>query len=344
MVGRMALKTAFTELLSIQHPVVLAPMGGVSGGELAAAVSNAGGLGLIGTGAPKRGSLVDPAQFEPEIARLLERGTKTWGIGFLAWAVTREVIEQALSHRPAVIMLNFGDPSPFADLVHQGGSVLIVGATDLDEVRQALAAGADVIVAQGTEAGGHCGRRATLPFVPAAVDVAAPTPVLAAGGIADGRGLAAALVLGASGAMLGTRFEATQEANIAPWRVKAIVEGRGEDTERSRVTDLVWGGGDWPRKWGARTLRNAVLEQWRGREEEFEEEITANAATREAYETAAAAGDPSVAPVWASEAIDLVTDIVPAGELVEAIVSQAEIALAAAGGKPRSTADRSSPR
>jgi nitronate monooxygenase len=198
-------------------------------------------------------------------------------------------------------MLNFGDPSPFADLVHGAGSVLIVGVTDLDEARQALAAGADVIVAQGSEAGGHGGRRATLPFVPAAVDLAAPTPVLAAGGIADGRGLAAALVLGASGAMLGTRFAASREALIAPWFARAIVEGRGEDTERSRVTDIARGGGDWPRKWTARTLRNELLQQWRGREDELEAELDADPATKEAYERAAYDGDPSVAPAWASE-------------------------------------------
>jgi nitronate monooxygenase len=315
-----ALKTALTELLSITHPVVLAPMGGpISGGALAAAVSNAGGLGLIGGGG---GNL-------EEIDLLLERTAKPWGIGFLTWAVTREAIEQALSYRPATVMLNFGDPSPFADLVHQAGSLLFIGATDLDEARQALDVGADVVVAQGGEAGGHGGRRGTLAFVPAVVDLVAPTPVLAAGGIADGRGLAAALVLGAAGALLGTRFVATPEALIAPWRAKAIMEGHGEDTERSRVTDIARGS-DWPPKWTARTVRNSVLDQWRGRDEELEEELRTNPAAREAYEKAAAAGDPSVAPAWASEAIDLITDIVPAGELVEVLVSQAELALAAA--------------
>ena len=321
----MALKTAFTELLSVTHPVVLAPMHGladpIAGGVLAAAVSNAGGLGLIG------GDGAGPEECEREIGLVVARTTKPWGIGFITWAINRQALEAALSHRPAAVMLNFGDPSPFADLVHRAGSVLIVGVTDLDEAHQALAAGADVIVAQGSEAGGHGGWRATLPFVPAVVDLAAPTPVLAAGGIADGRGLAAALVLGASGAMLGTRFAASREAGVAPWFARSIVEGRGEDTERSRVTDISWGGGDWPRKWTARTLRNAVLEQWRGREDELE----ADAATRDAYKRAALEGDPSVAPVWASEAIDLITDIVPAAELVASIVGQAEEALATAG-------------
>ena len=320
----MALNTAFTELLSVQHPVVLAPMAGSSGGELAAAVSNAGGLGLIGGGDG------DPELLEPEIALLVERTTKPWGIGFITWAVTRAAIEQALSHRPPAVMLNFGDPSPYADVVHKAGSVLIVGVTDLEEVSQAVAVGADVIVAQGGEAGGHGGRRATLPFVPAVVDQVAPTPVLAAGGIADGRGLAAALVLGAAGALLGTRFLAAPEALIEPWRAQAITKGRSEETERSRVTDLARGA-RWPPKWGVRTLRNAVVEQWRGQEEELEKELKANPTTREAYEKAAADGDPSVAPVLAGEGIDLITDIAPAAELVEAIVRQAEMALSTAG-------------
>ncbi len=290
-------------------------------------MSNAGSVGLIG------GAGGDPERLEPEIALLVERTTKPWGIGFITWAATSEAIEQALSHRPPAVMLNFGDPSPYAALVHQAGSVLIIGVTDLEEARQAVAVGADVVVAQGGEAGGHGGHRATLPFVPAVVDLVAPTPVLAAGGIADGRGVAAALVLGAAGALLGTRFLATPEALIERWRAQAIIERGSEETERSRVTDLVRGAG-WPPKWGVRTLRNAVVEQWQGREEELEKELEANAATREAYEKAAADDDPSAAPVLAGEGIDLITNIVPAAELVEAIVSQAERALSTAGRPP----------
>ncbi|HXW80399.1 MAG TPA: nitronate monooxygenase [Acidimicrobiales bacterium] len=322
----MPLKTAFTGLLSIAHPVVCAPMMPEAGAALAAAVSNAGGLGLVAGGSG------DPERLEPEIALLVERTTKPWGVGFITWAVTRQRIQQALGHRPPVVMLNFGDPSPYANLVHEAGSLLIVGVTDLEEARQAVAVGSDVIVAQGGEAGGHGGRRATLPFVPAVVDLVAPTPVLAAGGIADGRGLAAALVLGAAGALLGTRFLATPEALIAPWRAKAVVEGRGEETERGRVADLVReGGAEWPPKWAVRTIRNAAVEQWSGREKELEAELEANAVTREAYYRAAADGDPSVAAVLAGEAIDLITDIVPAAELVGRIVSQAEVALETAG-------------
>src|SRR6185437_15849913 len=163
---------------------------------------------------------------------------RPWGVGFLSWAVGPDMIERALAYRPHAVMLSFGDPRHLAEPVKQAGVPLVVQVTDLDEARQAIEVGADVIVAQGTEAGGHGGGRATLPFVPVVVDLAAPTPVLAAGGIADGRGLAAALALGAAGALMGTRFLATPEVLATAEVVKAIVDGAGEDTERTRVLDI----------------------------------------------------------------------------------------------------------
>ena len=166
-----------------------------------------------------------------------------WGIGFLSWAVDVETVECALTYAPSAVMLSFGDPQPFAAAVHAASARLIVQVTNLEEARRAVDVGADVIVAQGTEAGGHGGMRATFPFVPAVVDLVRPTPVLAAGGIADGRGLAAALALGASGALVGTRFEASDEARVDAASVKAILNGRGEDTERSRVLDIARGSG-----------------------------------------------------------------------------------------------------
>jgi nitronate monooxygenase len=141
-----------------------------------------------------------------------------------------------------------------------------------------------VIVAQGTEAGGHGARhgRSTLPFVPAVVDLVAPTPVLAAGGIADGRGLAAALVLGASGAMIGSRFQATAEAVADPAVKKAIVDGRGEDTERSSILDIA-SGSRWPLDYTGRTLGHPLLDQWRGREAELAADSEARDQARQAY-------------------------------------------------------------
>jgi nitronate monooxygenase len=155
-------------------------------------------------------------------------------VGFLTWAVDVGAVEYALEYGPRAIMLSFGDPSPFVERIRAAGATVIIQVTSLDEARRAVDLGADVIVAQGTEAGGHGARRgrSTLPFVPVVEDLAAPVPVLAAGGIADGRGIAAALALGAAGAVIGTRFQATAEALVDPAITKAIVEGAGEDTER----------------------------------------------------------------------------------------------------------------
>lgn len=318
---RVALRTAFTELLGIARPIALAPMGEAAGGALAAAVSNGGGLGLVGGGGGDREWL------ERELAIVAGATDRPWGVGFLSWSAPVEAVQAALEYRPHAVLLSFGDPRPLAEPVAEAGVRLIVQVTDLDETSQALEVGADVIVAQGTEAGGHGGHRSTLPFVPVVVDVAGPTPVLAAGGIADGRGIAAALVLGAAGALLGTRFLATAEALVDPRALAAIVGGGGEDTERSRILDIARGS-SWPDRYPARTLRNAFLERWRGRDAELEADEEAKAE----YRAVAATGDLSAAPVWAGEAIDLVTGLSTAAELVTRLSADAEVALARAGG------------
>jgi nitronate monooxygenase len=311
----MTLRTAFTEFFSVQHPIALAPMGGASGGALAAAVSNGGGLGLVG------GGRADPAWIERQVEIAADGTGKPWGVGFQSWATDPATVERALARGPAAVMLSFGDPRPFIESIRGAGAALIVQVTDLAEARQALDVGADVIVAQGTEAGGHGGRRSTLPFVPAVVDLAAPTPVLAAGGIADGRGVAAALALGAAGALVGTRFLVTPEALIDPSDMKAIIEAGGEDTYRSRVSDIARGV-PWPARYGARTIRNPFFDQWRG----HEEDLVADAAARQEYRDAVARGEP-LGTVWASEAIDLITAMSPAADLVSALAADAEAAL-----------------
>ena len=320
----MVWRTAFTELFSLRYPIALAPMGGASGGALAAAVSNGGGLGLIG------GGHGDPGWVAREMEIAAGKTGKPWGVGFQTWAVSPAAVDRALAHGPRAIMLSFGDPARLARLIRTTDVALIIQVTNLEEARQAMDAGADVIVAQGTEAGGHGGRRSTLPFVPAVADLAAPTPVLAAGGIADGRGVAAALALGAAGALLGTRFLATPEALGPPSVAKAVIDHAGEDTERSRVSDIARGA-PWPAKYPARTLRNAFFDQWRGREDE----LAADSAARQAYREAVARGDLPPDPVWASEAIDLITEISPAADLVGDLAAQAEEALATAANHGR---------
>lgn len=318
----MALSTAFTELFGVQHPIALAPMGGSAGGALAAAVSRGGGLGLLGAGNGDRDWLAR------ELPIVAEGTGKPWGVGFLTWAIDVGAVERALEHNPRAVMLSFGDPSPFAGRIREAGAALIIQVTDLDEARHAVDLGADVIVAQGTESGGHGARygRSTLPFVPVVVDLAAPVPVLAAGGIADGRGVAAALALGAAGALIGTRFRVTTEALADPSITKTIIEGGGEDTERSSVLDIARGS-RWPSKYTARTLGHPYLDQWRGREAE----LAADPQAKQAYRDAVAGGDVPPLPVWASEAIDLINDLPSAADLVTTLAVQAEDALARAG-------------
>lgn len=318
----MTLSTAFTKLFGVRHPVASAPMGGSAGGALTAAVSRGGGLGLLGSANGERGWL------ERELAVLGENTTKPWGIGFLTWQIDVDAVEHALEHRPAAVMLSFGDPSPFTERIRRAGTPLIIQVTDLEEARRAVDLGADVIVAQGSESGGHGARhgRSTLPFVPVVVDLAAPVPVLAAGGIADGRGLAAALALGAAGALIGTRFQATIEALVTPSTAAAIVEGRGADTERNSILDIARGS-RWPSKYTARTLGHPFLDAWRGRESE----LATDADAKRAYQLALSQGDIPPLPVWAGEAVDLIDDLPSAADLVAGLTAQAEAALARAG-------------
>ena len=314
----MGLRTPLTAMVGIEHPIVLAPMGGVAGGALAAAVSEGGGLGMVGSGGP------DWLERECALARA---GTdKPWGIGMLAWAVDDAVLGWAVDQRPAVIMLSFGDPTPFAATVRDAGIPLMIQVTTLPDAKHALDLGADVVVAQGAEAGGHGEGRGTLPFVPAVVDAAGGTPVLAAGGIADGRGLAAALVLGAAGAMIGTRFEATHQALISAEDGKAITAASADDTTRDRVMDIVRDS-PWPRRFTARTLRNRFTDRWHGHEDALRFDSSAKAEFRAGVDR----GDPDYLPVWAGEAVDLISELDDASALVGRITAEAIRALDAVG-------------
>ena len=300
---------------------MLAPMDPASGGALAAAVSAAGGLGLIGGGYGDRASL------ETEFARA---GNQRVGCGFITWSMARDpaLLDLALAHEPAAMMLSFADPAPFAATIHAAGVPLICQVHNLEHARRALGAGADVLVAQGTDAGGHGMRvRGTMTLVPDVADlVAGERPevlVLAAGGIADGRGVAAALMLGADGVLIGTRFWATQEALIHPAAKARVVAASGDETVRTSVYDIVRNR-DWPSAYTGRLMRNAFIDTWQGREDELR---TMAGETREAVEAADRSGDFEVSNVTVGEAIGLVRDLPPAGELVERLVAEAEARL-----------------
>lgn len=309
----MAIRTALTGLLGIEHPLLLAPMAGISGGALAAAVSNAGGLGLIG------GGYGDRAWLEREFAAA---GNARVGVGFITWSLARqpELLDLTLDHAPRALMLSFGDFRPFLPRIRRSAAKLIVQIQTLAQAREAVAEGIDVIVAQGTEAGGHGGARATLPLVPAVVDIADRIPVVAAGGIADGRGLAAALMLGASGVLCGSAFYASDEALVHGNAKHAALAGTGDATIRSSVFDMARNL-DWPAEWNLRTLKNGFTGQWQGNIRGLARNIEAE---RRRFEAARKVADTSIAAVIVGEAVDLIHEQKPAKIIVRGLVAGAE--------------------
>jgi nitronate monooxygenase len=312
-----SIETALTAKLGLEYPIVSAPMGGVAGGSLAAAVSNAGALGLVG------GAYGEPEWLRTELSKARSESKRPWGVGLITWHATPEAVELTLSYEPHAFMLSFGDPRPLAPAIKEAGCTLICQVQDTEDGRASRAAGADIIVAQGTEAGGHGADRSTLPLVPAVVDAVAPTPVLAAGGIADGRGLAAALMLGAQGALIGTRFYAATEALGHESAKERIVVAKGRDTERTRVFDIIRQHA-WPQPYTGRAIRNHFMERWEGRENDLsaalDEEIPG-------FRAAVRDGDFDRAMIWAGEGVDVISDVAPAGELVRRIGAETEACL-----------------
>ncbi len=324
------IETTLTRLLGIEHPILLAPMGSAAGGRLAAAVTNAGGLGLVGSGY---------ASADTIRKELAEAGNARVGIGFITWALEKHpaALDVALDARPAAVMLSFGDPAPFTGRIKDAGCRIICQVQTLSQARDAAAAGADIIIAQGRDAGGHSGMtRGTMGLVPAVVDAVAPIPVVAAGGIADGRGLAAALALGAAGVSMGTRFTASRESLWDQGMKAAALAAGGDQTEQTRVFDVVRDA-PWPAIYPGRALRNAFSARWHGREE-------ALAVDRQAQENAYLATAPddfATRVVWAGEGVDLVNDILPAAEIIERIVAQAAAILTQGARMVRETVSRS---
>ncbi len=311
------MRTRLTEFFGIEHPIVLAPMAMISGGRLAAAVTSAGGLGLIG------GGYGDAAWLRREFDEA--QGARV-GVGFITWSLARQpdLLDDVLARRPATVMLSFGDLRPFADRIRAAGVPLTAQAQTLEHARRALDAGADIIVAQGGEAGGHgMNARSTFTLVPDVADLVAErspaTLVLAAGGVADGRGLAAAMALGADGAVVGTRFWASPEALVSPRAQRRALGAGGDDTFRTRVYDVVRRQ-DWPAEYNARALGNAFLDTWHGNEAQLSASLPEAEA---AYRAAVDAEDFDTAAILVGEGIGGVRDVCPAAEIVAGMVSRA---------------------
>ncbi|TMJ53944.1 MAG: nitronate monooxygenase [Alphaproteobacteria bacterium] len=312
----MPISTPLSALLGIKYPILSAPMDVIAGARLTSAVSGAGGFGILGGGYGERTWL------EQETAKL-KRCAVPFGIGFITWSLAKQpdLLDIALNARPRAIMLSFGDPQPFAPRVKAAGALLICQVQNEDMARQALNAGAEVLVAQGSEAGGHGASRTTIDIVPAIVDLAAGrVPVVAAGGIADGRGLAAMMMLGAAGVLLGTRFYASVEADGAEEAKQRICAATSGNTVRSIIFDLSRNN-VWPAPFTGRCLINDHARRWMGREVELLQNVRAVAAE---YAAAKAAGNFDVAAVIAGEAVGLIHDVPTAAEIVGRIVTEAE--------------------
>lgn len=310
------LSNRLTRKLDIRYPIISAPMAFASGGALAAAVSGAGGLGLIG------GGYGDPTWLEEQFDAA---GSQRVGVGFITWSLNKSpsMLTDVLKHRPAAVMLSFGDPRPFADEIRGAGALMICQCQDMEHVEDAIDVRADIIVAQGAEAGGHGALRGTLSFVPEVADFlvrhSPDTLLLAAGGIADGRGLAAALMLGADGVLVGTRLWAAKEALVKERHHDAIVETNGDGTLRTRVADIARQL-PWPRGFTARIRRNAFTDRWHGREELLEKNIAIEGPR---YRQAFAQGDPDNTGVWFGEAAGLIQAVEPAALIVERMAAEA---------------------
>lgn len=321
----MVLHTRLTDRFDLRHPIFLAPMDPASGGPLAAAVTQGGGLGMIGGGYGDRDWL--------RKAFAAAKGERV-GCGFITWSMAQDtyLLDIALDHDPVALMLSFADPAPFADKIVNAGVPLICQVHTLAHAQRAIDVGASVIVAQGTEAGGHgFSSRSTLPFVPTVADFlkdkGSECLLLAAGGIADGRGLAAALMLGADGVLMGTRFWATQEAEIHDAAKTRVVAADGDNTIRTRVYDIVREKA-WPTEYTGRLMINDFISIWHGREEEL---LGCRADKLVEYDAAHTSGDYDIANVTVGEAIGLIRDLPGAAELTERIGLEAAALLRVAG-------------
>jgi len=313
----MRLQTRLTERLGIHHPILLAPMNVMSGGRLSAAVSNAGGLGIIG------GGYGDAEWLEQQFKAA---GDARVGCGFITWSMARnpQLLELVLTKRPATVMLSFGELQPHASRIKALGIPLICQAQGMKYVREAVDAGADIIVAEGCEAGGHSGYRGTFTLVPEAANYLAKhspnTILVAAGGIGDGRGLAAALMLGAEGVLLGTRFIASTESEAPESFRRAIIEADGDSTIKSTSVDLARKR-YWPNpEFVVRVLKNGFVDRWHGRERELEKSIDVE---HERFWNAFRSGDADNSGVLMGEVSGIVHDAPPAAQIVERMIMQA---------------------
>jgi enoyl-[acyl-carrier protein] reductase II len=320
------LHTPLCELLGIDHPIIQAGMGPFgSGAELAAAVSNAGALGSLG------GAARPVDDLREQLARLLDLTSRPFAVNFTQPWLQRnpESFDVALDAKPVVISLALGDPGDLVKRAHDAGILFVQQVHTVDQARDMADRGVDVIIAQGTEAGGFTGTVAGSVLVPQVVDAVSPIPVVAAGGIGDGRGLAAALVLGAQGVNVGTRFLASTEASISVGWKQAILDAKSEDAVKADIWDDIF-----PKPSGGafevvpRALRTRFSDEWQGRRDDARQ-----AAERLQAEVLSAVREERMEDFvpFTGQTAGLIRDIRSAVDVVTQLVREAEHALLRAG-------------
>jgi nitronate monooxygenase len=294
-------------------------MAGSAYAELVAAVSAGGGFGLIGashaTARPER-----PEWLRAQIRQVREGTDKPFGVGLaLCFPQFDELLSISLAEGVAGVAISFGDLIPYVGRVKAAGAMLLSQVQTVAEAKRLAEAGVDVLAAQGVEGGGHIGEISTFTLLPAVRD-AVDVPVLAAGGIADGRGLAAAIMMSADGAWMGTRFVASTESASPQWHKDAIVAASTDDTVRTLAYDLARNV-PFPEGIAGRAIKNRFTEQWHGREDEIiarREELDAE------FAAAISSGTAEWSAAWAGSAAGVIHSVEPAGELVRSITADAE--------------------
>jgi enoyl-[acyl-carrier protein] reductase II len=326
---RSALHTPICDLLGIRYPICQAGMGYVARSALAAAVSAAGGLGVIAA------ANLSPRELREEIRKVREETDRPFGVDILFASVrvsgseaqqftdtVRAWTDITLEEKVPVMVAGLGNPGPVTAQAHRQGMKVMALCGNVKQALDHAANGVDVVIAQGHEAGGHTGRIAGLVLIPAVVDALAPRPVLAAGGMADGRGIAAALALGAQGVWMGTRFIATPEAYCHDNYKRKVV---ALDEEGTVVTRAASGK-------PCRLVRNNFTREWEKREGEIQPfPVQAARVGREAGILARERGDVENGNAPCGQSAGLIREIVPAGEVVRRLVAEAEEVLARMG-------------
>jgi nitronate monooxygenase len=310
------LSTSWSRSFGLRVPIVNAPMGGVAGGRLATAVTAAGGLGMVGMGSVATRELLQTQ---------LQHVQGTFGIGLVDWVMRNEagLLEDALAARPALLSVSFGTDWSWVVKAHDAGISTVTQVYDSLGACEAVDAGIDILVARGSEGGGHGDAKlATLPLLDTVLD-AVSVPVLAGGGIASPRSLAAVLAAGASGAWVGTRVAACPEALTGDGSRRALIAARATDTAITRVFDVAKGL-PWPARFPSRVLANDFVARWTGNEEA----LAADQPAREKLTASIAADDRRIAPVTAGQAVGMISDDASVGAVIEQMCVGAESLLA----------------